>query len=662
MHLRSLRPSAGGVRSRVREAESVLVEQYGDLVRLAHLVLPDSLGRHRRVLVAHALVQRALRRAGTTRSAPAVPAPRGESRAGDSVERLLLAEVLRAALAHGRRPRLWPARFAHPVALWPRLPLVVGLRLFPRSGGADELALARRLSAAPPAARAAFLLRTVHGLPTDAVHDLLTAADAPDPDAALRTADLLEETSRRSPAALLASQEFDACALQAGPTDLLRRARRTRLLLGAAAIGLVTVVTLTVTGDGTTHRPDTGTGTPAGHAVPRTADLVRTAAGLWDNTSRVDFTAWPTRGIRAHDQDLLTRALTAWTHPQATTRLRLAPATTATPPTTAPQLLYAGDVDDREVVLFYDGQRLARYSETRSAAQDAELSLARVDDADVTTAAAVSLTPAGDGTARYLLAPWVAEAQTRDLLRPDVLARPLHVSKDGVTDPVPTVPTTAGCAERPVLQLRSSPRIAEHHAFLLAPLGGLSPVHLTYTPLPGHGTPPARQPREATGPQALLAWAHQACALRPSSDTGVRAVNNWDFAEQDLPDGGGHAVWTCARADTWRGPGDVTISFRTSRYAPAAPARTITSARATAACSRFGQHVVAASGWRSPNGHWYALAAGSRAVTSLTVSGDVKATERSRTLAVPAPRDPRITVRARLATGEGLDEVGTPGT
>lgn len=40
MHLRSLRPYCGGVRPRVREAASVLVEQYGDQVRLAHRVLP----------------------------------------------------------------------------------------------------------------------------------------------------------------------------------------------------------------------------------------------------------------------------------------------------------------------------------------------------------------------------------------------------------------------------------------------------------------------------------------------------------------------------------------------------------------------------------------------------------------------------------------------
>ncbi|UXX91586.1 hypothetical protein N7U49_02980 [Streptomyces sp. AD2-2] len=121
-------------------------------------------------------------------------------------------------------------------------------------------------------------------------------------------------------------------------------------------------------------------------------------------------------------------------------------------------------------------------------------------------------------------------------------------------------------------------------------------------------------------------------------------------------------MWTCARADTWRGSGDVTVSMRTSRYAPAEPGRTIARARATAACSRFGQHIVAASGWRSPKGHWYALAAGSRAVTRISMSGDVTATKQARTLAVPAAREPRVTVRAHLSTGEDLAAVGTPGT
>ena len=42
------------------EVETALLENYPGLVRLAYLVLPSSLGRHRRVLAAHGVVQRAM--------------------------------------------------------------------------------------------------------------------------------------------------------------------------------------------------------------------------------------------------------------------------------------------------------------------------------------------------------------------------------------------------------------------------------------------------------------------------------------------------------------------------------------------------------------------------------------------------------------------------
>ncbi|WP_329266941.1 hypothetical protein [Streptomyces sp. NBC_01451] len=630
MHLRPFRLRTKDAGLRVLDAESVLLEQYGDLVRLAHLVLPASLGRHRRVLLAHSLVQGALPGART-----------------GPVERSLCVAVLQGALAHGRRPRLWP-----------RLPFVVGLRLFPRSGGAAELALAQRLSGVSAAGRAAFVLCVAHALPDAVVHDLLKDAGVADPAAAVRAARTVETGLGESAATLLVAQEFDACALQAGPTDLVGRRRRARLGLGVAAVAVVTSGVLVATAAGGAAPPaDRSAPVAAGGAGPA-ADLVRAPAGLWDNTSRVDFTAWPARGPRVRDEALLGRALASWTHRSAGTRVVLAAATTANPPVSAPQLLYAGEVDGRAVVLLYDGRRLARYSEPGSSGRAPELNLARVDDADVTTAAAVTL-GADDGHARYVLAPWVAEAQTRDLTRPEVLGRPLHVTADGVTDPVPVVPAADRCGSRPVLQLRSSARIAERHAFLLAGLGDLSPVHLTYTPLPGRGTPPARQPREATGTAALLAWAHQACSLESPGSTGVRAVNVWDFAEQELPDGGGRAVWSCARADGWRGSGEVTVSFRTSRDAAGAPARAVARAQATAACSRFGQHVVAARGWRSPKNRWFVLAAGSRAVVRLSVSGDVSAVKGARTLAVPASQEPRVVVRARLNTGEELGGIGS---
>ncbi|MEW1776720.1 hypothetical protein [Streptomyces sp. NPDC086777] len=644
MHLRPLGRPARGARPPVQEVESVLVEQYGDLVRLAHLLLPAALGRHRRVVVAHSVVQRALTGARPGAGA-AVPPPRRERPGGAPVGQALLVAVVRGALSYDRGPR------RRLIPLLPRLPLVVGLRLFPLSGGADELALALRLSGVTAAGRAAFLLRTMHGLSDETVREVMTAAGVRRPDAALQAADALGESVGPSAAGLLASPEFNACALQASPTDLLRRRRRVRLGLAAAAICTVTGTVLAATLSGGPARSD-GTPTSAARAAYGPADLLRTGDTVWDNTSRVDFTAWPARGSRVHDEALLGRAVSAWSSPAgAGIRPAVAPGTGAGAPVTAPRLLYAGDVGGGGVVVLYDGERLARYDEP--AHGRAELSVARVDEADVTTAAAVTLT-ASQGSARFLLAPWVAEAQTRDLLHPDVLGRPLGVAKDGVTAPVPAVPAGDGCARRPVLQLRSSERIAEHHAFLLAPLGGLSPVHLTYTPPPGRGSPP-RQPREATGGAALVAWAHQACALTSLRGAGVRAVNAWDFAEQELPDGGGRAVWTCARADSWSGPGDVTVGLRTSRDTPAEPVRTVARARSTAACSRFGRHVVAATGWRSPRGHWFVLAAGSRAVTALRVTGDVSAARGGRTLALPAPERPHVAVRAQLATGEILD-------
>ncbi|MGC3000817.1 hypothetical protein ACPF8X_21255, partial [Streptomyces sp. G35A] len=56
----------------VEQAEAALVEHYPRLVRLAYLVLPPGRDRSRRVLTAHALVQRALPRARTP--APVIPA------------------------------------------------------------------------------------------------------------------------------------------------------------------------------------------------------------------------------------------------------------------------------------------------------------------------------------------------------------------------------------------------------------------------------------------------------------------------------------------------------------------------------------------------------------------------------------------------------------
>ncbi|MBZ4017044.1 hypothetical protein CCS38_15100, partial [Streptomyces purpurogeneiscleroticus] len=119
----------------VEQAEVALVEHYPRLVRLAYLVLPPRLGRNRRVITAHAVTQRALPRGRTPVAESAPPAP------PDPAYAFVRQRVLRAALAAGRPAlRLGPWRVPLP-QLPPPLPQVWGLRLFPRSGGADELAL-----------------------------------------------------------------------------------------------------------------------------------------------------------------------------------------------------------------------------------------------------------------------------------------------------------------------------------------------------------------------------------------------------------------------------------------------------------------------------------------------------------------------------------------
>ncbi|MEU5951678.1 hypothetical protein [Streptomyces sp. NPDC047525] len=639
------------------QAEAVIVDQYTRLVRLAYLTLPHTLSRHQRVLVAHSLVQRALPGFRIGRATPRVPAQRGRP---DPAVASVRARVVRSALAHDRRPRGWPGFLPPPRTLRPTLPVVWGLRLFPRAGGGEEIALGQVLSEVPAPARAAFVLLQLEGLSRSEVVELLTAADVPEPEHALRTACDVEAAAGGATAAgatetLLRSREFDACSVQTRPTDLLRRRRRYQLAwVSAGLVALACAVLLT----GIWATPPAEPSRTAGiRPAISPAQLLRTPGDTWADTSRVDFTAWPARGARTGDDELINRALATWTDPPRGTRVGVAKATTAEPPPRNTQLLYAGVVGREAVVLFHDGRRVVRYGEPISSRGAASLDITRSDEADVTTAAALVLSR-GAGKIRYLTAPWIAEAQTRDLLTPNSPGRPLGVSDEGVTDAVGRPPGKGACDSLPVMQLRSSSKIVEKHAFLVTDLGDLTPAHLSYTPLPGTGAPP-RQPREATSSAALRSWARTACQLPEMRGGGVRSVNQWDFAEQDLPEQGGRAVWSCTRASTWRGPGDVLVQFRTSTASATAPAKVVGQARSTAACSRFGQHIVASTPWTAGSGRHYLLAAGSREVTGIEVTGEVEETERGRTLAVKAPKDPGVSVRARLTDGETLDEVGS---
>ncbi|MEU9119234.1 hypothetical protein AB0C96_05130 [Streptomyces sp. NPDC048506] len=634
-------------RADVERAEAAIVEHYPRLVRLAYLVLPPSMGRHRRVLTAHGLVQRALPRARRRRPARGLPAQRGPlPESGYDLVRL---RTLRLALAYEGRP-------GGGLSL---VPVVWGLRLFPRAGGADELALDRALSAAPASVRAAIGLWHLEGLDEDAVRAVLERAGVEEPEAAQRAAAHLDAETGGGAAALLNSGEFDPCTVQARPTDLLRRRQRVRVSLALAAVLAIGGVATGVCGGGDrSGRAET----PAQQALDPTR-LVRTPNEQWADTSRVDFTAWPARGRQAGDQELLGRALRVWATPPDDARITATAGTSTRPPDHPPQLLYAGLIDNVMVVVLHDGERLVRYAEPEDATPT--LHFARVDDADLTTGAGLVI-GRGNGWMRYLLAPWIADVSTRDLLAPGAPPHGLHVAPDGVTDRIATPPAAgAGCGRWPVAQFRPSTRLGTvPPAFLLADLDDLVPVHLTYLPPPaaGQSNPagqptPAGGPREATDPQALRSWARTACSLGALRGAGVRSVNDWAFAEQQLPEGAGRATWVCSRAETWRGPGSVTVHFLPPAARPTDPGRIAGRAADTAACSRFGPYVVGDVHWRAGSGRWYLLAAGSRDVGALDATGGVRAAGPTGTLAAPAGPDARAEVVGRLRDGRSVRAV-----
>jgi DNA-directed RNA polymerase specialized sigma24 family protein len=559
------------------EVEAALLEGYPAFVRLAYLILPSSLGRHRRILAAHGIVQRALPdRRRLQRQLV------GETDATGFLRRRVLQDAIRQASS--RTPLRW-------------LPQVWGLRLFPRLGAVDDLALDQALSTLTPQARAAWALVRAEQLSVDEAELQLRAIGIQHPQAAVNEAALLEEVTAEDPLDVSAS---DPCAVRLAPTDLMRRKASGRAVAIAVTAVLAAAILISLLATAGSEDPAAAPQAQLVQAPKLTADaLLRTPADKWQDTARVDFTAWAPRGDSLTDKALLTKALHAWSIGSGVTAVAGTPTAA---PTQSPQLLYSGTVDTKQVVLLYDGQRLARYTDGTG------LVVARADDADVTTAAAVVISESAKGV-RYLTAPWVATATLRDLVKPNTPAADL-TRADGITAEIAR-PT---CDSWPTLQLRSASTVAEKHAFLLTYLGGLSPVHLTYMPPPSSGA--ARSPREATSSAALLSWAQTACGLQALQGQGVRSANNWIFAEQPLP-GGGVGDWVCTRSDAWEGNGWASAALLT----PGAPPLQAGNAVNTAACSRFDQNVLASAYWTAPAGGDYLLAAGSRHVDHISLNG-----------------------------------------
>ncbi|MER6009314.1 hypothetical protein [Streptomyces bluensis] len=614
----------------VEQAEAALVEHYPRLVRLAYLVLPPSLGRTRRVLTAHALTQRALPRGRTSTSAIPAPATGGDGGPAYGYVRL---QVLRTALEAGRPLRLrpWPKRAQLP----PLLPQVWGLRLFPRSGGADELALDQRLSALSGPARAAYVLRGLEKLTDADVRKVLGAAGVEDPGTALKEAGGVPPQD-----ALLGSPEFDPCSLQARPTDLMRRRQHMKAALAATAAAVVCGALLLVPGGG--WGPDGAAAppyarNPAAEAALDPGRLTTASASAWKTSTRTGFSVWPARGTLTKDKALLRRALAVWARPGESVQVSATPGTPGGAPPGPPQLLYAGVVDTARVVLLYDGLRIARYAEPKEGTGGAALDFARVDGATGAEASAVVLDRA-DGNVRYLMAPWVKKAAVRDLMKRAGRTSALPVSADGVTGAFASPALQRGaCRSWNVLQLSGA-----SGSWLLTDLAELTPARLTT------GRPSA--PRDAS--KALGAWSPYACSLTAARAQGVRSVNAWQYARQPLPDATGTASWVCTRAETWRGGSTRVLA---QFHAPAGRwGAVVAKSDDSPACGARDPHVLAGVLWKSGTGTWYLLAAGSRDTTSVTATGGIRGTARGNVLALRGQSGAQARLKGTLDDGRRI--------
>ncbi|MFI5665551.1 hypothetical protein [Streptomyces sp. NPDC051704] len=623
----------------VELAEAAIVEHYPRLVRLAYLVLPPSLGRNRRVLTAHSLAQRALPRgrrgAGAEAAAAAavqggVPGQRGTPGA-DSGYAYVRLRVLRAALEAGipLTFRALPRRAQLP----PLLPQVWGLRLFPRSGGAEELALDQWLATLDGPGRAACVLRALERLPEPEVLRVLAEAGVANPAVAVA------ESGDPANDSLFASPEFDPCALQARPTDLLRRRRFARAGLAAAAALAVCGALLALPGGGWGADGAAAPPYALNAAAEQALDpgrLVRVAPTAWRTSSRTGFSTWPARGDRTDDAELLRRALAVWARPGSTVVASATPGTPPGPPMGPPQLLFAGTVDQAVVVLLYDGLRVVRYAEPRTGTSVAALDFARTDAASAESATALVLSRV-DGNVRYLTAPWVTGVGLRDLLKPGDAPVALKPGRDGVTPPVASPAPAGNCTGWNALALTGGGATR-----LVTDLGELTPARLT------SGAPGAE--RDVAEGAELGDWSRIACLLPSVRSHGVRSVNAWTYAKQPLPEGDGTATWLCTRAETWAGTEDrVQAQF----LAPGAPlAAQAAKAEGSPACGAREPRVLAGVLWKSKAGQWYVLAAGSAQFASLSVSGGgVSGSANGNRLAVKAPAGAQVELAGKLTDG-----------
>ncbi|GLU46673.1 hypothetical protein [Nocardiopsis ansamitocini] len=586
---------------------------YRDLARIAYLVLPGRSPDQGRLYQAHRIVT-------------AVLAGRGDLDPGDyDVFRV---RVLRRAL----RPKRW----------WQRR--TAWLRMFPATGFSDDIALFAALDELTPQGRAAYVLSRIEQIPPDEVRDVLQRSGAVAPDAAITEAAGVGgrlAASETEQDRLLERPPFDPTIVRVYGRRSSARPTAAAATVGVALI-LVAIVAIPQVRGGTVLRHETGAAPAAAHSTQ-----VRVlAAQTWRERFELDLSAWDARGDLLDDDRLVQRALAAWygiEEPGSAGRGR--EGAEALAPSAAPLLLFAGEVDGHRVVLLHDAPRLARYVE---GADRAAVEVFPEPGNGVANWPAVRLLATDEGV-RFLLPPWVVQAETAPLAEDGPQWSSLRID-DGVTDHVPTV-REPGCARGQILRLRA-PDVAHGQPYTVMDGGWSSTSHIGYMP-----PPPAEirrlGPHELTGdPTGFKLWGELDCVL-PPLDRPARTSTVWEFAVTDLP-GGGSGRWTCTRFGFADGTGSAVVTLLASQ------GRTRQVEVATHEngwdCSNLSRQVAAGAWWQDDDGAWHYLAGASRDAVSIRVEGAVTGTGEGPQLAVtgpPAGEKPAGAVTVTAVNAEG---------
>jgi hypothetical protein len=333
------------------------------------------------------------------------------------------------------------------------------------------------------------------------------------------------------------------------------------------------------------------------------------------------------------------------------------------PPVGVVRTLYAGDLDGQTVVLLADDVRIARYT---VAGKSRTVTLAPKPRRDPVNASALRLT-SGTTSARYLLAPWVSKIEAT------VLGggwRKLTAS-DGVTGAVGGGGGGTACWSGPVLRLTAGD-VHGGAPFTLADFGAAAPAHARYqppavpaqiagqnagataSPTAGQSAGPIAGPQELDARGGPAVWNRLGCALTELRGATLDSVTAWELWSGDLPENAGRASWVCTRADGTGGANRAAADL----IMPGAAKTQRTAVRtATRLCSQLAPDLVVATWWKAPSGKWYFLAAGSRNVGRITLSGLNGRTTRGDGLIAVGPFDAAkpntpVTVRASNERGQ----------